>query len=249
MLVVLSPARNMRPTPFPGVVPQRPLFPTQTAQIVSALRAVGPMELESLLDTRPQRALELFDAYRAFSVDAPGTPALSTYDGAAFRNLGVCDFSEKDFTFAQQHLRILSALYGLLRPSDGILPHRLGLASPLRVGGADLLSLWGDRVYRALFSEGQLVLNLTSQEYARLYTPYVKPGEQIITCRFLLQYPDGARGTVSTVRAARGQVARFIVKNRITRPEDLKDFAWQGYRFLPGRSDPLTYVFIKPRNG
>ena len=247
MLAILSPARNVRPVRFPGVAPARPLFPAQTRRIVEALRQYSPMELESLLDVRPERALELFDGYRRFDDDSNATPALPSYHGAAFYNLNVPDFDAGDFAFAQARLRVLSALYGLLRPADGILPHRLGLRCGLEVGGKDLYAFWGDALYRALFASGELVVSLASMEYARLVDPYRAPRERMITCRFLVQHADGARGTVSTVRAARGQMARFLIKRRIDEPEGLKDFDWDGYRFIPGRSSPTEYVFIRQR--
>jgi cytoplasmic iron level regulating protein YaaA (DUF328/UPF0246 family) len=246
MFVILAPARNVRPAGFPGVAPEKPLFPERTRRIVEALRRYSPLELEGLLDVQPERALELYDGYQRFDDDAAATPALPSYYGAAFRNMNVPDFDAGDFAFAQARLRILSALYGLLRPADGILPHRLGLNCGFTIEGQDLYAVWGDALYRALFGPGELVVNLASQEYARLVSPYSTPLDRMVNCRFLVQRPGGARGTVATVRAARGLMARFLIKNRIDQPEGLKEFDWAGYRFIPGRSGPTEYVFIQP---
>lgn len=247
MLFIMSPARNMRIISRAGVEPDRPLFPKETKQLVEVLRNYSPWELESLLDTNPQRALEIFVGYRNFDPDLPGTPALLAYYGAAFWNLNVQDFDSEDFFFAKKHLRILSAFYGLLRPADGILPHRLGMHRDFRVGGKDLYAFWGDRLYKELFQSGEPVINLASEEYAKLITPYLAPGDVLVNCRFLVQKPDGARGTVSTVRTARGQMVRYLIKNRITEPEDLKAFDWAGYRFIESRSDAFNYIFIQDR--
>ncbi|MEL7567795.1 MAG: peroxide stress protein YaaA [Dehalobacterium sp.] len=91
-----------------------------------------------------------------------------------------------------------------------------------------------------------LVINLASIKYAKLVTPYLTPKDILITCRFLIQKPDGsARATVSTVRTARGQMVRYLIKNRITEPVGLKDFDLAGYRFIGSRSDDFNYIFIQ----
>lgn len=248
MLAILSPARNVRPFSLADEKPDRPLFPEETGRLVDVLRGYSPWELEGLLDLNPERAFELYDFYQHFDPDAPGTPALLSYYGAAFRNLNAREFSSGDFSFAQEQLRIVSALYGLLRPADGILPYRLGIKREFRIDGKDLYEFWGDRLYRQLFQSGGPVVGLASADYARLAVPRLRPGETLITCRFLIRKPDSVRGTVSTVRTARGQMARFLVKHRITEPEGLKEFNWEGYRFAEGRSDALNYVFIQDRS-
>lgn len=246
MLAIMSPARNTRPASLVGMEPDCPLFPDQTKQLVDVLRGYGPWELERLLDVNPEKALEILVRYQQFDPATPGTPALLAYYGAAFRNLNVEDFYPEDFSFAREHLRILSALYGLLRPADGIRPYRLGMQCDFKINGQDLYTFWGDRIYKELFQNGEPVINLASMEYVQLITPYLTPGNILITCRFLLQKPGGGtRATVSTVRAARGQMVRYLIKNRITEPEGLKDFDWAGYRFTGSLSDNFNYIFIQ----
>ena len=240
MLVILSPARNIRPDNQCNLAVERPLFPEQAGRLATILSRCDPWELESLLDLNPERALDMSVCYRQFDIEAPGTPALLSYYGAAFQNMKPGDFTPEEHAFAQEHLRILSTFYGLVRPWDGILPHRLGLDKRFRVDGGDLYAYWGRRV-----ASGRPVIGLASQDYTRLVSPFLTRRDTLITCRFLIQKPGGARGTVSTVRAARGQMARFIVKNRIENPEELRRFDWDGYRFIEGRSDADTYVFIR----
>lgn len=245
MIAMLSPARNTRQPEGQTPPTTRPLFIKETARLVQALRTYSPWQLESLLDVPPQRAIDLYDAYQAFDPKAPGTPALLTYLGAAYRNMAPGDFDEADLAFAQDHLRVFSALYGMLRPLDGILPHRLGLKKEFNPGGRDLYAFWGGKLHKALYQTGQLVANLASMEYARLVTPHMRAGDKMLTCRFLVDKPGGPRATVSTVRAARGLMARFIVLNRIDDPEGLKDFDTDGYRFAPVLSRPEELVFVK----
>ncbi|MDR2933450.1 MAG: YaaA family protein [Oscillospiraceae bacterium] len=245
MLFIMSPARNSRPVTRRGVAPHKPLFIKEATRLAEILRGYSSWELESLLALNPERALDMSACYSLFDPEAPGSPALYSYYGAAYRNMNPDDFTAADFNFAQERLCILSALYGFLRPADGILPHRLGMGREFKIDGQDLYAFWGDKIHRALYADAGRVLNLASTEYAKLVTPHMRSGEEMVSCRFLIQKPDGARGTVSTVRAARGQMARYIIKNRVTRVEDIKAFDWSGYQFIPGRSDVLNYVFIQ----
>ncbi|MCL2544344.1 MAG: YaaA family protein [Clostridia bacterium] len=244
---MLSPARNMRPAAIPGVTPTRPIFWAHTLRIVQELRQYGPLELESLLETDPAKAMTLVDTYQRFDRLGPGTPALTTYSGLAFHNLAPADFTGDDFAFAQEHLRILSALHGLLRPYDGIVPHRLGLDRRVRVEGQDLYAFWGDALYKALFPCEDWVVSLASKEFIKLITPYLGPADRMLFCEFYVQKPEGAKATPNSVKTARGQMARFIIQNRIDGPEGLKDFDWGGYRFIQGRSGMEKYVFIQQR--
>lgn len=248
MIAILSPARNTSPPQRELPPVTKPLFAREAALLVDYLRAYSPWQLESLLDVPPQRAFDLYDAYQAFDAEKPGTAALLTYVGAAYRNMGLADFGQRELAFAQDHLRIFSALYGMLRPLDGILTHRLGLKKEFSPGGQDLYAFWGDKLYKALYQTGDMVVNLASLDYSKLVRPHMQPGDHMLTCRFLIAGPGGAKGTVSTVRAARGLMTRFVVLNRIDRAEGLKDFDADGYRFAPASSHGSEYVFIKQRS-
>jgi len=248
MLVLLSPARNIRPFLNSNVEVGRPVFLPEAMRIVDVLKEYDPWRLESLLDLNPERAVEIMKCYRDFEPEAPGTPALLSYYGAAFRNMDPEDFNKSDFAFAQKQLRILSALYGILRPADGVLPHRLGMKKDFRIDGKDLYEFWGRRIYEQVFPQGVPVVNLASLEYVKLIKPFLCPGDEMVACRFLVHKQGGARGTVATIRAARGLMARYIIKNRITKPEGLKDFDMDGYRYIESRSNTREYVFIRGYN-
>lgn len=245
MIVILSPARNTR-TPQPAVPPAaRPQFIAQAEELVGHLRQYSPWQLESLLDVPPERAFDLYAAFEAFDGRQVGMPALLAYWGAAFRNMRPGDFTPEEMAFAQEHLRILSALYGLLRPQDGILHHRLGLKKDFSPNAQNLHAFWGDKLYKAVFATRAPVVNLASAEYAKLVAAHMQPGDKMLTCRFLVQKPAGIKSTVSTIRAARGMMARYIVKNRITQPEGLRGFNADGYRFIELSSTSTEYVFVK----
>lgn len=241
MYVIIAPARNCAPAAHPEIGPEAPSFLDKAKELACAVRAYAPHELESILQVNPTRAMELYFQYQGFGQGDAGSPALLSYYGAAYRNMHPEDFSLEDWAFAQQRLRILSALYGILCPKDGIEPHRLGL--DFRYQGQDLYTFWGDLLARSLTESKAMLINLASNDYAKLILPHYL-SDQVLTCRFLQHKEGRIRGTVSTVRTARGLMTRYIVKNRIEHPLELQGFDAAGYRYYPHLSDERTYVFV-----
>lgn len=237
---IIAPARNCAQASHPGIEPCGPPFLGDALRLADAVRRYDPWQLESLLDVNPLRALELHAQYQRFG-RGDASPALLSYYGAAYRAMRPSAFTPGNWDYARRHLRILSALYGLLGPADGIEPHRLGMN--FRYRGGDLYAFWGDRLYRRLDEEGGVLVNLASEEYARLVAPHYPP-ERVVTCRFLRNKGGRTRGTVSTVRAARGLMARYMVEHRVEHPRELLGFDAEGYRFYPHLSDERSYVFV-----
>ena len=245
MLVLLSPAKNMADATGEGLPLTGPVFLPETGPILRALRAYSPWQLESLMKVNPEIALKTFDFYQKFDPALPGSPAALCYHGLAYQNLDAASFTGEDFAFAQQSLRFLSAFYGVLRPLDGMLPYRLDFLCPVKVEGKRLYSYWGDRIYQEIFSSGEPVADLCSGEYSRAFDPYRTGREPFVRCRFL-QWRKGKWVTLPTeAKMARGQMARAVVKHRWTRPEQLRDFSWAGYEFIPQLSTGEEYVFRK----
>ena len=145
----------------------------------------------------------------------------------------------------QAHLRILSGLYGVLRPFDGVTPYRLEMQARLSVGGAkDLYAFWGDRLAAALWAETDCIVNLASQEYSRCVSRFPAAGKRFITCVFG-EEKDGKvveKGTLC--KMARGEMVRFAAEKAVTRPEQIQEFN-RHYCFLPERSTETEYVFLR----
>ena len=247
MIAILSPAKNMRADcSFPdGVAVTKPQFPKETNLLWERLRQLSPWELESAFKINPQLAMKAACDFQDFDREKDGVPALFAYAGLAYTNLGVADFTAEDVVFANDHLRILSGFYGLLRPCDGIRPYRLEMGCKLQFDGLSLYQLWGDKLYRSLFQSGAPVINLASKEYSKAVEPYLQGNDRFITCDFLT-WRNGKYTTIATAaKMARGQMVRWMVKERLTQPEQLQAFDWDGYHFDPDRSDDSRYVFQK----
>jgi cytoplasmic iron level regulating protein YaaA (DUF328/UPF0246 family) len=246
MLAILSPAKRIQPCPCPPGVPlTEPVFRREAGRLGELLRGYAPWQLESLLGVSPQLGLDAFALSRDFDPDVPGSPALLAYQGLAYWNLDPGSFSREDLLAAQERLRILSTLYGVLRPLDGISPHRLDFLAKIRPDGKTLYRWWGDRLRRELFSAGEPVVNLCSQEYAKAVSPWLLPGDVFITVRFLQQRGGRLVTRPTAAKAARGQMARWLVLRRVREPEELVAFDWEDYRFSPELSGPFLYTFLQ----
>jgi cytoplasmic iron level regulating protein YaaA (DUF328/UPF0246 family) len=243
MLTVISPAKNMQ-TPHGEYRCSRPCFGETAERISLLLREKPAWELESILQTSPEIAMHAHAAYQDFGA-VPGMPAMFAYRGLQYSNLNPEKLSADAVAFAQDHLRILSALYGILRPLDAIFPYRLEMQSKLRIDGKNLYQFWGESVRNAIFSTGEVVVNLASEEYAKMISRYLRPADRWITCEFSTVKRGRRRQLPTFAKMARGQMARYLIENRIDSPEGLQGFSWGGYLYCPELSNAARYVFLR----
>lgn len=245
MLAVISPAKNMNMAKS-GHACSAPAFEADAQRLAARMREFAPWELESVLGVNPELALRAFSAYQNFDANTGTSSALLAYDGLVYKHIGADGFDGADMDFADGHVRILSALYGMLRPLDGIRPHRLEMQTRLAVGDApNLYAYWGRRLYEALFAQGQPVINLASGEYARTFHRYLTPADRCVDIVFLAHYKGKRKTLPAWAKMARGEMVRFIVQNRLEQPEQLLAFDWNGYAYADFLSDSHTYVFLQ----
>ncbi|MEM9100248.1 MAG: peroxide stress protein YaaA [Pseudomonadota bacterium] len=250
MLVVLSPAKKLDETRHAGRPLTEPIFPEETRALTKKAKTLSKPALQKLMDISEPLAKLNQDRFRNFE-DLLEGPAALMFDGDTYTGLDAKTLSEDGLTYAQNHLRILSGLYGLLRPLDAMRPYRLEMGSKLSTRrGKDLYAFWGDRIARALNAEAEAtgsgwLLNCASQEYfgavdrSALQIP-------VITPVFLEDRTGGPKTISFFAKQARGALARFVVENQLRDPTELT--AWQagGYRYEPDRSTPDSLVFLRP---
>lgn len=255
MLYLLSPAKTLDvETPIDPDIDARatrPAFVPRAAELIDALRRHTPAQLGALMSVSP--ALAALNARRnadwrpRFTVHN-SRPAVLTFDGEVYAGLDARTLSPDQLDWAQQHLAILSGLYGLLRPLDRMQPYRLEMGTRLRTSAAkDLYGFWGDAIARALNRRLQgaterVVVNLASQEYARAVDRDALKA-RVIDVVFEDAADDGYKVIGFFAKRARGAMARFAIENRIDRPEDLDGFEVGGYRLAPEASTPACRVF------
>ncbi len=257
MIALLSPAKTLdfeSPLP-PGPRPTKPRLLSESAELAAVLRRRSAKDLQSLMDISP--ALAELNARRfADWTDRPARgdarPAILAFRGDVYRGFDVDSLEAAALESAQRRIRILSGLYGLLRPFDAILPHRLEMGTGLPTDrGANLSQFWGDRITRLLVKDvrdagSRAVVNLASNEYARsvqmeaLPVPVVSP--------VFREVREGRSRTLALfAKEARGMMARFIATEAIDDPDGLKDFRGGGYRFEPRHSSDDAWVFSRPQ--
>ncbi len=257
MLALLSPAKKLDfdalSTPLPGT---RPLLIRETEELMKTVRQLSAEDLSRLMKLSPALAELNFARFQRFSlsrrVRINTKQAALAFNGDTYVGLRAPQFEAADLAFAQEHLAILSGLYGLLRPLDLIQPHRLEMGTRLCTPrGNTLYAFWGDKIAKAVNKQVKrlsdpLVVNLASNEYYSAVAPSALKAN-VLTCVF-----KERRGGQSAViglyaKRARGMMARFIVQQRLEDPRGLRDFTDSGYRFDRRASTERELVFVRDR--
>jgi cytoplasmic iron level regulating protein YaaA (DUF328/UPF0246 family) len=254
MLIVISPAKTLDYTTPPVTSTHtQPDYLEQSQRLIDILRNYSALDLAELMHLSMKLAELNFERYHAwrpeFTADN-AKQAVLAMKGDVYSGLDAETFSEGDFAFAQDHLRILSGLYGLLRPLDLMQPYRLEMGTKLaNQAGKDLYAFWGGQITeglnRQLAAQGDRVLiNLASNEYFKA----VKPKQldaRIITPQFKERKGDGYRMLGVYAKKARGLMSRYIITHRLGDPEQIKGFDSEGYAYNPALSGPDQWVFSR----
>jgi cytoplasmic iron level regulating protein YaaA (DUF328/UPF0246 family) len=253
MLLLLSPAKSLdyaSPLP-PGLKHTLPPFIDQSAQLIDVLRAQTPQSLASLMDLSDKLAALNVARYAAWSPEFTAEnarQALFAFNGDVYEGLQAGTLSAPDIAWAQEHLAMLSGLYGVLRPLDRMQPYRLEMGTRLATpAGSNLYAFWGTQIAEHINQRLQersdpVVINLASQEYFKSVDRKHLQA-RVVECVFE-DYKAGKYKIISFhAKRARGLMARYAVQQRLTRPAQLQGFDAQGYAFADAASSPDRLVF------
>lgn len=255
MLILLSPAKiqNFKPLAVTEFYSQ-PEFSNEARQLIRLIKKLSAGELAGLLNINSHLTQLNIDRY--FNWHLPFTTenakqAVLTFDGEVFRGLDAKSFTGSDFEYAQSHLRILSGLYGILRPLDLIQPYRLEVSSALKnPKGNNLYAFWRKNVTSSVINtiktsdNNNIILNLASSEYFKTLDLKRIP-TKVIDVEFYEYKNDKFQQIIIYTKKARGLMARYVIKNRIEDAEELKGFSSEGYWFSPQQSNDSKFVFIR----
>jgi cytoplasmic iron level regulating protein YaaA (DUF328/UPF0246 family) len=253
MLVVISPAKRLDWSDTPEVPCTEPEFQAEANALARVARRLSGPQLQRLMGISSELARLNRERFAAFADDpAPEAtrPAVRAFAGDTYAGLEAKSLDAEELAWAQDHLRVLSGLYGVLRPLDAIQPYRLEMGSRLKTRrGATLYDFWGDRPSRALNAAAEvvgaeMVVNCASQEYfgaVRLEAL----GLRVVTPVFLEDKPSGPKIVGVHAKKARGAMARFIIQRRLTDVEALTDFDMGGYSHEPSLSEPNRPAFLR----
>lgn len=253
MLLLLSPAKSLDyASPIPDFDTSTPRFADEALTTALAAAKLGPKKLAKLMSISDKLATLNAERYAGFA-DQEERAAIYAFSGDVYIGFEAKTLDEPAIGFAQDHVRILSGLYGLLRPLDRIRPYRLEMGTRWAPGRKkNLYALWDSKVSDALaadlLAEGSdVIINCASKEYWHVVEQAPPKGVRIITIDFREDGPKGLTFNSFGAKRARGMMARYMAEHRIGEPEGLKGFDSDGYAFSPEGSDDATWRFVKTR--
>lgn len=254
MIIVLSPAKTLDYDFDFSNQHSVPTFLNQSSKLIKLLKKKEPKDIASLMGLSDKLATLNYDRYQAWTasktVSNDSKPSMLVFKGDVYQGLQAESLSKNDLNFAQKHLRILSGLYGILKPLDLMKPYRLEMGTKLETSkGNNLYEFWGDKIQKNVLSElkdmkSDLIVNLASKEYSSVLG---KMSEDInLVSPTFKDYKNGNYKIISFyAKKARGLMARWIIKNKIQNFEDLVDFNLDGYSFSKKESTVTTPVFLR----
>ncbi|MDP1026423.1 YaaA family protein [Sphingomonas sp. KR1UV-12] len=246
MIAVISPAKTLDyETPLPPLSPTRPRLADEAAALARSAARLPQKRLRELMKISPALAKLNADRFRDFDA-APERPAMFAFAGDVYTGLDAGSLDEAALPFAQDHLRMLSGLYGLLRPLDAMRPYRLEMGTHWAPRRDKLTDWWGDRIAALLAADVEAegsgtVLNLASQEYWAAVDGRLPAGVRTVA----IDFRDGDRFVSFHAKKARGMMARWMVEYRIETVDDMRGFDSDGYRFVAGDSDYDRWRFAR----
>lgn len=254
MLILLSPAKNMNFDPVERVLETtEPTLIDQTRILSKTTRGLTQAKLRAMMGINADLARLNYERFQAFRAEEPGVkPAAFAFNGEVYRGLDAASMSDDDLAYAQDHLRLLSGMYGALRPLDAIHPYRLEMGRRLHTRrGENLYDFWGQHIAKHLNElssddEQPVILNLASNEYFKSVDTKTLKG-RVITATFKEEKDGELRALMVYAKKARGMMARWAVQNRISNPAELVKFDGGGYRFEAEGSADGNLLFTRPQ--
>lgn len=253
MRFIVSPAKKMNVVDDSLPWRDRPAFLEHTRTLAQAVGSLCYDEAKAIWQCSDTLAELNFERFRYMDLEAATlTPAILAYEGIQYQHLAPQVMESAQLAYLQEHLRILSGFYGVLRPFDGVVPYRLEMQAKLAVDGcSNLYDYWGPVLYETLAAEADVIVNLASVEYAKVVLPHAAaavkqglPASRIVTCLFGALDASGRLVQRSTAaKAARGSMVRWCAEQGVQCVEDLREFDVMGYAFDAKRSDERCFVF------
>ena len=252
MLVVISPAKKLNMQPSEDIVPTQPIFGQEASELADVMQNLSLDKLQSLMGISENLAKLNADRFAHFG-SQDKKPAALAFAGDTYLGLEAASLEANEMAWAQNHLRVLSGLYGVLRPLDAIEPYRLEMGTPLlNPRGKNLYQFWGASIAQYLNAQldkdkTPVVINLASQEYFKAVDRKVLQA-RVIDCVFQ-DFKNGQYKIISFfAKRARGLMARYAIQHQVKTPEALQNFNLEAYAFEPSASNDDTLVFRRQLN-
>ena len=245
MKIIISPAKKMKREEYVAPL-HRPMFLKEAGELLSFLRSLSDSDMAKVWKVKGALLSSSLSSLSMLSLEDIGSPAIFSYDGIQYTYMSPSSFTDSMLEYAEKNLRIISGLYGLLRPLDGVGTYRLEMESPISIPGyGDLYSYWGGKIASSLMEDDRLLVNLASAEYSKAVLPLLPSSVTVVTPVFL----DWEKGRYVSkgvyAKMERGEMVRFLSETGAETVEDIKKFSSRGYEFSHSLSSPNTLCFVR----
>ena len=245
MKIIISPAKKMKREEYVAPL-HRPMFLKEAGELLSFLRSLSDSEMAKVWKVKGALLSSSLSSLSMLSLEDIGSPAIFSYDGIQYTYMSPSSFTDSMLEYAEKNLRIISGLYGLLKPLDGVGTYRLEMESPISIPGyGDLYSYWGGKIASSLMEDDRLLVNLASAEYSKAVLPFLPSSVTVVTPVFL----DWEKGRYVSkgvyAKMERGEMVRFLAETGAETVEDIKKFSSRGYEFSRFLSDSNTLCFVR----
>lgn len=245
MKIIISPAKKMNTETDVMECRGFPAFMEKTKVLLEYMKGLDYEEAKKMWGCSDRLARKNFQRLSHMDLYKALTPALLSYEGIQYQYMAPGVFEDMQWEFVQEHLRILSGFYGVVKPLDGVVPYRLEMQAKINLSSCkDLYTYWGRDIYEEI-SDSRWILNLASKEYSKCVEKFLNPGENYITCTFG-EWKNGKiiqKGTIA--KMARGEMVRFLAVEGICEPDGVKEFRGLGFSYQKELSTEENYVFLR----
>ena len=244
MKIIISPAKRMKVlNDEMEVTPAH--FEKEAIELRNYLKSLSFDELKNIWKCNDDIVKENMERFEEYNLDSSLTPAILAYDGIQYKNMAPKVFDEGSWNYVKSHLCIISALYGLLKPTDGVIPYRLEMQARIALNGVKTMyKYWGDKIYKYLTHDDHVILNLASQEYFDAIEPFLTSEDKVITCSFCNVSKNKLVQRSTASKSCRGAMVRFMGERNIEDLEEIKKFNELGFVFSEEDSTETNFVFV-----
>lgn len=245
MKIIISPAKKMN-TEHDISHKSLPVFLDYTQEIKNTIQGLSYEALKDIWKCNDNLAKLNFDRFCNMDLERSLSPAIFSYEGLQYQYIGANVLDNNALEYIADNLRIISGFYGVLRPFDGVTPYRLEMQAKLSVDNKkNLYDYWGDKLYKEIFKDNDMVLNLASKEYSECIERHLKSNDKFITCLFYEDVMGKFKQKATLAKIARGSMVRFLAENNIDNIDDIKKFNDFGFNFNNDMSSKDILVFVK----
>lgn len=250
MKIIISPAKKMKVNTDTLEVRALPVYLHEAEYLRQYLSELSYEELKSLWKCNDQIAQINYERVQTMNLRMHLTPALLSYEGIQYQYMAPAVLEDGQWEYVQEHVCILSGFYGVVHPLDGVTPYRLEMQTKVNLPNVkNLYEYWGEKIYREVSADTEVIVNLASKEYSKCVEKYLTPEIRYITCVFAEYKGDKVIEKGTYAKMSRGEMVRFLAERKAERPEEMKSFCRLGYRYSEKESTKDRYVFLKEQGG